>query len=194
MSEVPVVGVAKTAQEFMLTKPNSRKSAVVEIEENLLDRLLQDEFSEPSQEILGALYDDARAHETWGVRLWNVFRTENAFWHIQVVLTTAMFAISWYFLVAQLAGVESFGSNVPPRILDVLIAFGIAASSYSFYALFTKRRPRKRRAAMGLFLVYLYQLIYLNLAGQGTTLINITFLSLASVAVALFTEWSRPSK
>lgn len=191
---MPLVGVRKTASEYMLTRPNSRKSAVCAVEENLLDKLLQDEFSEPSQEILGALYDDARAHETWGVRLWNVFRTENAFWHIQGVLTTAMFAISWYFLVAQLAGAPTIGDTISKTILDVLIVFGITASSYSFYALFSKRRVRKRRAAMGLFLVYTYQLLYLNLAGQGTTLINITFLSLAGVAVALFTEWSRPSR
>lgn len=191
---MPLVGVRKTASEYMLTKPNSRKSAVCSVEENLLDRLLQDEFSEPSQEILGALYDDARAHETWGVRLWNTFRTENAFWHIQGVLSTAMFAISWYFLIASLAGAPNIGDSIPQSVLSALIAFGLSASSYSFYALFTKRRPRKRRAAMGLFLVYAYQLIYLNLAGQGTTLINITFLSLASVAIALFTEWSRPSR
>ena len=178
----------------MLTKPNSRKSAVVEVEENLLDKLLAEEFTEPSQAILGALYDDAKAKETWYSNAVNVFRTENVFWHIQGILSTAMWAVSAYFLITVAAGAETIGSSLPQGTLTALGWLGLVASSYSFYALFTRVRARKRRAALGLFVVYLNQLIYLNLAGQATTLINITFVSLAGVAVSLYSEWSRPSK
>jgi type II secretory pathway pseudopilin PulG len=79
-------------------------------------------------------------------------------------------------------------------VLSILILSGLAVSTYSLWALFTKRRARKRRAALLLFMTYLYQLLYLSIVGEGTPLITITFLSLGGVAIALFSEWSRPSK
>jgi membrane-associated HD superfamily phosphohydrolase len=191
---VPTIGIRKTATGYLLTKPNLEKTAVVSVEENLLDSLLVHEMEDSGQEILEQLYKKAKADETWYRRASNTFRTENAFWHIQGIITTTMFLVSSYFLIRTIAGAVAIESVVPTPLLSVLILIGLGVATYSFYALFTKRRARKRRAALFLFMVYLYQLFYLNIVGEGIPIVNITFVSLAAVSVALFSEWSRPSK
>jgi hypothetical protein len=188
------IGIRKTAGSFLLTKPNLEKSAVVSVDEKLLDILLEDEFAQNQQDILEQLYLRAEREQSRLSRIWSTFRTENAFWHIQGIISTAMFAVSSYFLIAISAGAVPVVSTVPTTILSLLIPLGLAVSSYSLWALFTKRRARKRRAALLLFMVYIFQLTYLNIIDDDTALINITFASLACVAVALFSEWSRPSR
>jgi hypothetical protein len=191
---MPKIGIRKTAVGFLLTKPNLEKSAVTEVEENLLEKLLADEFADDQQDILEQLYKKAKSDETWTSKAWDTFRTENAFWHIQGIITTAMFAVSSFFLIRTIAGAVAIESIVPTPVLSILILSGLGVSTYSLWALFTKRRAGKRRAALLLFMTYLYQLLYLSIVGEGTPLITITFLSLGGVAIALFSEWSRPSK
>jgi hypothetical protein len=191
---MPRVGILKTAQGFALTQANSRKSAVVSLDENLLEKLLANEAGQNEQELLGQLYGKARREETPWSKFKIQFFTETAFWHIHGILATALFLISTFFAVGLSVGAVPAKTDAPTILLIVLVVTAYATSIYSLIGLFTGVRVRKARAALSLFMWYLYLLVYLTLTDGINETLTITLLSLAGVAVVLFTEWSRPTE
>jgi hypothetical protein len=191
---MPRVGILKTAQGFALTQPTSRKSAVVSLDENLLESLLANEAGQNEQAILGELYGKARREETAWSKFKTQFYTETAFWHIHGILATALFLISTFFAVGLAAGAVPARTDAPTFLLIGLVVSAYATSIYSLVGLFTGCRVRKARAALGLFMWYLYLLVYLTLTDGVNETLSITLLSLAGVAVVLYTEWSRPTE
>src|SRR6478752_478230 len=179
---MPRVGILQTAAGFALTQPTSEKSAVVEIDENLLENLLADEDSETAQEILGVLYATSKSCETWWTRLKTIFVTENAFWHIHGILVSALTLISTFFLTAILAGAVPVEGNSSTLLLFTLVTLSYGASGYGFYALLTRKRMRKRRSALFIFMLFMYLTIFLTLKDGVSETLIITLLSLAGVA------------
>lgn len=170
---------------YALTESWTGRAAFVP--EEIKAQVEGDPLSETSQSLLRPLYDSAG----WKNDLWNIFRTENAFWHIQGIITTATLFFAILYPIGQALGWELQGPYLPVSRTMFLAFVAIGTSCFSFYALFKRKRPLKKRAAWMLFTGYTFFLLFFIIEGIPNVFQFLTTVAFTLISMVLYREWSR---
>lgn len=191
------VGIAETKNGFRIVPLNSEKSASVKLRKNLLEKLLENQETFEAQTIMKSLHDNT-GHSTRGfrgffVRLKDLIKTENAFWHIHGIIATATVFYSglFFWAAAQNEAVEQYlplAQGYQFAILNLVIGL------YGLYALYSKRRVLKRRSAFSLSVSYMFYVVYFAISGFDSEFQTGTTLAFLAISLVLYFEWSKPSK
>lgn len=184
---MPYVGIFKRGSNYALTEPHSHNSETVWFSDSILEEIIRDQ---PGHQ--GDLFKAYTEHNTgfWN-NLWSIFRTENAFWHIHGVITTATLFFAVVYPLAALTGVQLNEPYLPPSEISFFAGIALGSSLFSFYALYRRKRQLKRRAALWLFTTYIFFLSFFIIKGIPNVYQFLTTLAFALILAVLHNEWSK---
>jgi predicted membrane channel-forming protein YqfA (hemolysin III family) len=182
---MPMMRVSRRKGVYALSE--AWPGRAVYVPEELMAQVEGDPTTETSQSLLRPLYESAG----WTNQLWSIFRTENAFWHIQGIITTATLFFAIVFPIGRVLGWGLQGPFLPVNDVRLFAFIAIGTSLFSFYALIKRKRPLKKRAAWGLFTGYLFYLLYFIIEGIPNVFQFLTTIAFAWISLVLYREWSK---